>query len=237
MPDDLIIRTSTDRARTLARVIDAAGNTSASGPGRGTPNGGTRQIVIEIRQNVAADDFDQFDAWLMKFDGTSWVDAEQAALRVRKVNDAAITASAVSPVRAVARTIGTFGWCVDSGTGSTTGPAVSGTCPCVCINAGDIIVNGIETTSQWSVALPTQYFRQTYGTIILPTNVFILEWDVATSKWIYDCGADLTATYLDDTDATADTTMDGEITLEWASLGAAPSLKLCVDGTVPDPGS
>lgn len=111
----------------------------------------------------------------------------------------------------------------------------SGGCACTCIDTGDLVVDDIETTSQWNVVLSKQTFKQTYGTISLPANTYVVEWDSGTSKWTLDIGAMLTAAYLDGSDATADTTMDGTLTLEWAGVGSVPSLKLCVDGTVPAP--
>jgi len=108
-------------------------------------------------------------------------------------------------------------------------------CPCVCLDAGNLTVDGIETTSQWSVALSAQKFKQTYGIITLPAGSYIVVWDSGSSLWTLDVSASLTAAYLDGSDATADTTMDGTLTLEWAGVGSAPSLKLCVDGTIPAP--
>jgi hypothetical protein len=63
----------------------------------------------------------------------------------------------------------------------------------------------------------------------------VVEWDAGRSLWVQDIGASLTAFYNDGSDATADTTMDGEITLEWASLATQPEMKVCVTGTVPVP--
>lgn len=119
--------------------------------------------------------------------------------------------------------------------GGSGGGSSSGGCPCTCIDNGDLIVDDIETTSQWSVVMSAQTFKQTYGNIIFPAGTYVVEWDSGTSLWTLDIGADLTAEYLDGSDATADTTMDGTLTLEWAGVGSAPSLKLCVDGTVPAP--
>jgi len=118
------------------------------------------------------------------------------------------------------------------GGGGATG---SGGCACTCIDTGDLTIDDIETTSQWSVVMSAQTFKQTYGNIIFPAGTYVVEWDSGTSLWTLDIGADLTAEYLDGSDATADTTMDGTLTLEWAGVGSAPSLKLCVDGTIPAP--
>lgn len=117
-------------------------------------------------------------------------------------------------------------------------PAAGGTgggCSCTCIDNGDITVDGIETTSRWSLVLAEQVFSQTHGDIVLPAGSYVIEWDFGTSLWTLDIGADLTARYLDGTDATGDTTMDGTLKMTWAGVGSAPVLQLCVDGTVPAP--
>lgn len=121
------------------------------------------------------------------------------------------------------------------GSSSTTTSGGSGGCACTCIDNGDLIVAGIETSSQWSVSLTEQKFKQTYGNIVLPAGSYTMTWDSGSSKWTLDIGDDLTAAYLDGSDATSATTMDGTLTLEWGGLGTAPSLKLCVDGTIPAP--
>lgn len=119
------------------------------------------------------------------------------------------------------------------GSGSSAGN--NAPCPCNCLETGDILVNGIETTSRWRVSLPIVKFDQANGEIRLAAGDYLLEWDSGVSMWVLDIGDSLTAVYNDGTDATADTTMDGEITLEWASLTDQPELKVCVTGTVPVP--
>jgi hypothetical protein len=108
-----------------------------------------------------------------------------------------------------------------------------GSCSCICIDNGDIIVNGVETTSRWSVAMSAQTFKQTHGDIVFPAGTYIVVWNATTGKWELDIGDDLTARYLDGTSATSASTIDGTLTLEWSGLGTAPSLKLCVEGTIP----
>lgn len=119
---------------------------------------------------------------------------------------------------------------VYGGGGSTT--TTSG-CACTCIDDGDIEVNGIITTSQWRVIMPTTEFRGTYGTIVFPGGTYVIIYDSGSETWVLDIGDYLTAEYNDHTDATADTTMDGEITMTWD--GSEAEVKLCVDGDVPEP--
>jgi hypothetical protein len=120
---------------------------------------------------------------------------------------------------------------IASGGSGSTGSAV---CPCNCLGIGDVVVNGIETTSRWSVKLTAQPFHQIYGDIRFPGGTHILTLDSASSTWVKDIGDLLTAEYADGTDATDATTMDGTLTLS-LDIGGKPTLKLCVDGEVTEP--
>lgn len=125
-----------------------------------------------------------------------------------------------------------------SGSSSTTtsgGGGGGGSCECACVDHGDLLITGIETTSKWSVSLSQQKFEQTYGNIILPAGTYVVEWVSSSSTWTLDIGDDLTAAFNDGSDATSVTTMDGTLTLTWSGVGSTPSLKLCVDGTIPAP--
>lgn len=112
------------------------------------------------------------------------------------------------------------------------GSSSSSGCPCTCISAGDIIVNGVETSSKWTVPMTEQAFSQTNGWIIFPAGSYTIVWDTGTSTWTLDIGSYLTSFYNNGTSATSATTMDGTLTMEWI-IGSAPTLKLCVTGTVP----
>ena len=116
---------------------------------------------------------------------------------------------------------------------STAGGASTDSCPCVCLPAGDIIVNGVETTSVWSIRMGTETFRQTYGSIVFPAGTYTITWDEGLGYWTLDIGDYLTAVYTSGDDATADTTMDGTLTMEWDGYGN-PEVRLCVDGEVPE---
>jgi hypothetical protein len=114
------------------------------------------------------------------------------------------------------------------------GSSGSASCPCTCLARGDVVVNGHETTSRWSVKVTSQPFHQIYGDILFPGGTHVLTLDSPSSTWVKDIGDLLTATYADGTDATEDTTMDGTLTLSFDSTGK-PTLSLCVDGEVPEP--
>jgi hypothetical protein len=111
--------------------------------------------------------------------------------------------------------------------------AVSGDCPCVCIENGDAVVNGITTTSRWSIAMKQETFKSGYGTIFFPAGSYAVILNNAGTIWELDIGDVLAAKYNDGTSATADTTMDGTLSMEWGTSG--PVVKLCVDGAVPAP--
>ncbi len=117
------------------------------------------------------------------------------------------------------------------GGGSTT--TTSTGCGCSCIENGDIEVNGIITTSLWSITVPKVTVDQTYGRITLPSGTYVVEYDSGSNTWTLDIGDNLTASYNDGTDATDDSTLDGTITMTWGS--SAASISVCIDGTVPAP--
>ena len=124
---------------------------------------------------------------------------------------------------------------VAKSTGDAAAAGDTGDCPCVCIENGDAVVNGITTTSKWSVAMKQEKFKSGYGTIIFPAGSYEIVLNDAGDKWELDIGDALTAIYNDGSDATEDTTMDGTLTMEWGAYG--PVVKLCVDGSVPEPGA
>lgn len=128
-----------------------------------------------------------------------------------------------------------YGFAIASAPASSTeGTDTSPTgCPCACIGAGDIIVNGVATTSQWKIPLTQQVFRQTYGTITVPAGLYIVVYSTVDERWRTDIGDVLTAAYTSGDDATEATTMDGTLTMEFDSYGV-PFVSLCVDGTVPE---
>ena len=106
-------------------------------------------------------------------------------------------------------------------------------CGCHCLDEGDIIVNGVETTSKWSVRMVAEVFKQTYGKIMFPSGDYVLTYDDTAGVWLLDIGDVLTAVYLSGEDATADMELDGTLTMGFDSYGA-PYISLCVEGTVPE---
>lgn len=105
-------------------------------------------------------------------------------------------------------------------------------CGCSCIEDGDLVVNDIDTTRVMCVAFNTLVFNQTNGSIKLPAGDYCLVWSSATQSWVLDVGDNLEANYLDGSDATSNTIMDGSITLTFPSSGMS-TLSVCVTGTVP----
>ena len=117
--------------------------------------------------------------------------------------------------------------------GTNAGTSSSGSCACTCIDDGDIEVDTIITTSVWTVAMSAVRFVQTNGTITFPAGTYTITWDSGSSTWTLDIGSVLTAAYNDASDATADTTMDGTLTMSWT--GGVAEINLCVTGTIPAP--
>lgn len=115
------------------------------------------------------------------------------------------------------------------GGGTSTDP-----CPCNCVDQGDAIVNEIETTLRFTIKMTkAEVFNQEFGSITLPAGDYMVTLDTMTDIWSLDVGDDLTAKYTSGADATADTTMDGELTMGFDDDGI-PYVKLCVDGEVPE---
>lgn len=127
-----------------------------------------------------------------------------------------------------------IGFTIASSDSSDSGTGTSGTggCPCECISSGDIIHNGVETSSKQTLTLVAQSFRGANGTISLPSGTYVLTYNSTTSKWELDIGDLLTATYNDGTSATSATTMDGTLIMT-VGVGVQPELELCVTGDVP----
>ena len=121
---------------------------------------------------------------------------------------------------------------IEAGGGGTGGGTV-GSCQCTCIEDGDIEVESIITTSVWTVVMSQVRFVQTNGTITFPAGTYTITWDSGSSTWTLDIGSYLTAAYNDASDATADTTMDGTLTMSWT--GGVAEINLCVTGTIPAP--
>lgn len=107
-----------------------------------------------------------------------------------------------------------------------------GGCGCTCIDRGDITVDGVETTSLWSVYLSEIRDKQTYGDIILPAGYYELEYDEGGNYWFLNVGDLLIAQYSSGADATAAVTMDGTLTF-YKSNGGRTKLILQITGTVP----
>lgn len=121
-----------------------------------------------------------------------------------------------------------------AGGGSSTDGSSTSSCPCTCIEEGDIEVEGVQTTSRWSLKMGTEVFKGTFGDITFPAGDYIVIWDVTEEKWVLDIGDVLTAAYHSGNDATADTTMDGTLEMTLVGPYGVPTISLCLDGEVPE---
>ena len=106
-------------------------------------------------------------------------------------------------------------------------------CGCQCLENGNLIVNGIETTRLMCINFSALAFEQNFGSIVLPAGRYCLNWNAGSQTWVLDIGDSLTAMYTDGSDATSATVMDGTITLTFPASGR-PTLSVCVTGTVPE---
>lgn len=124
-----------------------------------------------------------------------------------------------------------YGFAIASSPGTTQTTDTTG-CPCNCIPSGDIIVNGVETTSVFTITFGAERFQQTNGIIYFPAGSYGVVYNPTLGYWVVDIGDYLSAKYTNGDDATSATTMDGTITMQWDGY-AKPTVKLCVEGTVP----
>lgn len=98
-------------ARRLRSVLDAADNSTAGTlQGNVGQNGGA--VVVEIREDIAADDLDQHDVSLMRLNGDEFVDTLQL-VPIRNISRVGISASVENPFRTIARYVSNLGLCVD----------------------------------------------------------------------------------------------------------------------------
>jgi hypothetical protein len=114
------------------------------------------------------------------------------------------------------------------------GGGAGGACPCSCISAGDVTVDGYESTSQWKSVFPTVEQVETYGVAVFPGGVHTMTLDIAEGYWIKDIGDDLTARYNDGSDATGDSTLAGTLILRKDESGFS-TCKLTITATIPAP--
>lgn len=112
MPNIRPIATDDDGARILGAMIQGARDTE-SGALPVTQHGNVGAVVVEIREDIDADDYDQHDAVLMKLDGADFVDTPQTVM-VRNISRQGISASDDSPVRMIARPVSNLGLCIEA---------------------------------------------------------------------------------------------------------------------------
>lgn len=100
------ILTDIDGARTIARIIDAAGDVSG-GPLQ--PQGVLPQhaIVVRLLSAITANSVAQVDAEIMQIGSSGWEGTKQT-VKVRSVTGAAVSTTG----RRIARRVGRWGWCV-----------------------------------------------------------------------------------------------------------------------------
>jgi hypothetical protein len=114
------------------------------------------------------------------------------------------------------------------------GAAAADGCGCSCLDNGDIVVDGVETTSQWVVGFGSDVIEnQLHGSIHLPAGSYTLTKVSGQSYWRLDVGDDLVAYNLDGEDVTPTVTMDGTLTF-YKSSGGKTKLELCITGTIPE---
>lgn len=123
-----------------------------------------------------------------------------------------------------------------------------GCCECISIDTGDIVVDGIETTSRWkaNITYPVRW-KQEHGTVIINVGEYILEWDAVNSYWIYEfTEADMGAEFLSGDDASSfvelgggsgpDPDITANIIMRRNDSGYT-TVKITITGDIPEQGS
>jgi hypothetical protein len=108
----ITVQTTPERARTLQRLINDAESGTVVGTPAARPVGLANAVVVEVRDAVAASEYGQFNAHLMRLNGGSWEDTGQIVL-VRKITEVAIDGTDAAPVRMIARPVSNLGLCVE----------------------------------------------------------------------------------------------------------------------------
>lgn len=108
----------------------------------------------------------------------------------------------------------------------------SGVC-CGCLDNGDIVVDGVETSSVMTVTLGVITQIQTNGRITLPAATHNLT-HTGSGVWTKDIGDELIAYYNSGLPATAFSTIDGTITFTKSASGKT-KLEVCITGTITEP--
>lgn len=169
----------------------------------------------------------------------SWIpltgDAWQTKVGARRLTTATLLKRGSTQAAEFIHGIGfTIGSSDSSGSG---GSSSTGTCPCTCLENGDETRYSVAVPSRMVVTLQREeVFVKTHGKIKhSPAVVTTILQPGEPCVWLADTGDSLTAVYNDGTDATAATTMDAEVRVEWSGPGTVAKLKLCVTGDVPEP--
>lgn len=173
--------------------------------------------------------YSQAEARVIKYTPSDSLDMEESTTSLgiitvtnRNVNFSAATGDLLFVIRSGAEWVP-----APSGGGSTVSP---NSC-CGCIDNGNIIVDGIETSSKMNVSLNDVYLYQSNGYIKLPAGVYELIYSSGSGTWTLDVGDFLVAFYNDGSSATSATTMDATLTFDNATAGKS-QLQLCITGTV-----
>lgn len=173
--------------------------------------------------------YSQAEARVIKYTPSDSLDMEESTTSLgiitvtnRNVNFSAATGDLLFVIRSGAEWVP-----APSGGGSTVSP---NSC-CGCIDNGNIIVDGIETSSKMNVSLNDVYLYQSNGYIKLPAGVYELIYSSGSGTWTLDVGDFLVAFYNDGSSATSATTMDATLMFDNAAAGKS-QLQLCITGTV-----
>ena len=111
----------------------------------------------------------------------------------------------------------------------------SGVCPCECIDNGDMEHDGIETSSKFTVTLPSVAVNHPNGKVNFPGREVTVVYDLGLEYWELDIGDDLTAINNDDDDVTSSSTLSGVAKFYLTGEDGKTKFQLCITGDIPAP--
>lgn len=178
--------------------------------------------IVELLADVAADDYTEQDAYIVKLEGNAWV--RQRLVKVRKVGTGAITATSGEPFRAIASRIGNLGLCVVVSSGGNGGCS---TC-CTSVRTGNLLHPDLptgydETTRDWSFAsacgdaIGAIEIPNTDGSLILvwAGGIPVASYEDTGNTFVADISTDCTILDIDGVDVTGSTTFTATITMDF----------------------
>lgn len=220
MPEYYGVQLTDDKARILKRLLDQSNSAQSVEYDGEAPDLTSGTIIVKLIADLASDE--SVEATQVKLVGDTWTDVRPVT--VTNVSASTITATAESPERLIARTIGSKGYCVGSSSGGD-----SGSCDCGCCGdaeESDITVDTYDTVEFVRFALQDLTYYISTGKQVLPAATYELQ--VSSGDWVASVTHALLEYDLGNVDVTSTETPTGTLTLDRDNTGDT-TLTLVID--------